>query len=60
MRDIEDLGSAIVVKVQDTQNYKSRSSLILSKLQVPTTREVEITSGLKFEDCTCRKRKINK
>jgi hypothetical protein len=23
MRDIEDLGSAIVVKVQDTKNYKS-------------------------------------
>jgi hypothetical protein len=24
MRDIEDLGFAIVVKVQDTKNYKSR------------------------------------
>jgi hypothetical protein len=34
--------------------------LILSKLQVSITREVEITSALKFEDCNCRKRKINK
>jgi hypothetical protein len=34
MRDIEDLGSAIVVKVQDTQNYKSRSFTILGKFYV--------------------------
>jgi hypothetical protein len=31
MGDIEDLGSAILVKVQDTKNYKSRSFTILGK-----------------------------
>jgi hypothetical protein len=31
MRDVEDLGSAIVVKVQDTKNYKSQSFTILGK-----------------------------
>jgi hypothetical protein len=29
MGDIEDLGSAFLVKVQDTKNYKSRSFTIL-------------------------------
>jgi hypothetical protein len=42
MRDVEDFGSAIVVKVQ-----------------VPITREVEITSALKFKNFNFRKRKIN-
>jgi hypothetical protein len=31
MGDIEDLGYAILVKVQDTKNYKSRSFTILGK-----------------------------
>jgi hypothetical protein len=31
MKDIEDLGSAILVKVRDTKNYKSRSFIILGK-----------------------------
>jgi hypothetical protein len=31
MGDIEDLGSAILVKVQDTKNYKLRSFIILGK-----------------------------
>jgi hypothetical protein len=26
---------------------------------LPITEAVEITSALKFEDCNCRKRKIN-
>jgi hypothetical protein len=30
---------------------------ILSKLQVPITREVEITSASKFENCNSRKGK---
>jgi hypothetical protein len=34
MRDIEDLGSAFVVKVQDTKNFKSRSFTILGKFYV--------------------------
>jgi hypothetical protein len=38
MRDIEDWGSAIVVKVQDTQNYKSRSFTILGKFYVEICR----------------------
>jgi hypothetical protein len=33
---------------------------ILSKPQVPITREVENISALKFEDFNGRKRKINK
>jgi hypothetical protein len=39
MRDIEDLGSAIVVKVQDTKNYKSRSFTILGKFYVEIPRK---------------------
>jgi hypothetical protein len=31
MRDIKDLGSAILVKVQNTKNYKSRLLTILGK-----------------------------
>jgi hypothetical protein len=31
IRDIVDSGSAILVKVQDTKNYKSRSFSILGK-----------------------------
>jgi hypothetical protein len=75
MRDIEYLGSAIVLKVTNrdhspfwesfTMKIAESSSDImdsivdftLSKLQVPTTREVEMTSALKFEDCNCRKKK---
>jgi hypothetical protein len=39
IRDIEDLGSAIVVKVQDTKNYKSRSFTILGKFYVEICRK---------------------
>jgi hypothetical protein len=41
MRDIEDLGSAIVVKVQDTKNYKSRSFTILGKFYVESRKYIE-------------------
>jgi hypothetical protein len=34
MRDIEDLGSAIVEGVRDSKNYKSRSFTILGKFYV--------------------------
>jgi hypothetical protein len=39
MRDIKDLGSAIVVKVQDTKNYKLRSFTILGKFYVEICRK---------------------
>jgi hypothetical protein len=39
MRDIADLGSAIVVKVQDTQNYKLPSFTILGKFYVEICRK---------------------
>jgi hypothetical protein len=39
MRYIEDLGSAVVVKVQGTKNYKSRSFTILGKFYVEICRK---------------------
>jgi hypothetical protein len=39
MTDIEDLGSAIVVKVQDPKNYKSRSFTILGKFYLEICRK---------------------
>jgi hypothetical protein len=36
------------------------ANIIETYQYVPVTREVEINSILKFEDCNCRKRKINK
>jgi hypothetical protein len=39
IRDIEDLGSAVVVKVQDIENYKSRSFTILGKFYVEICRK---------------------
>jgi hypothetical protein len=39
MRDVEDLGYTIVVKVQDTKNYKLRSFTILGKFYVEICRK---------------------
>jgi hypothetical protein len=39
MKDIEDLGSAILLKVQDTKNYKSQSSTILVNFYLEICRK---------------------
>jgi hypothetical protein len=39
MGDIEDLGSAILIKLQDTRNYKSRSFIIVEKFYLEICRK---------------------
>jgi hypothetical protein len=48
MRDIEDLGSPIVVKVQDTKNYKSRSFTIRWKFAESTSDRMDSSFSAMF------------
>jgi hypothetical protein len=56
MRDIEDLGSAFLVKVQDTNNYKSRSFAILRKFYLEICRKY---IG-KFSTIICRPKNVSR
>jgi hypothetical protein len=47
------------VEIAESTSDRLDSIIDFTKLQVPITREVEIYCALKFEDCNCRKRKIN-